>query len=52
MKRRQLDERFSTQRRNPVASMQDICQLLRRRHKELGYTQEEVAAHLGRSPAL
>ncbi|MDO4537871.1 MAG: helix-turn-helix domain-containing protein [Coriobacteriales bacterium] len=32
--------------------MEDIGGLLRRRRKELGYTQEEVAAHLERSPRL
>lgn len=52
MKRRQLDERYSTSRRNYVSSMDDIGALLRKRRKELGYTQEEVAAHLGRSPRL
>lgn len=47
-----LDPRYATDERNAASDMRSIGILLRRRRKELGYTQEEIAEHLHYSPRL
>lgn len=47
-----LDPRYATDASNSVSDMRSIGILLRRRRKELGYTQEEIAEHLHYSPRL
>ena len=52
MRRRKLDQRYETKATYPISSMSELGAVLRRRRKELGYTQEQVAGSLGRSPRL